>query len=599
MLVVNILIVATMLLSACATPTPEIIKEIVTQVVKETIIVAGTPQIIEKVVTKEVEKVIKETVIVEKAVTPEVQERGGTLQVCLTQMSSYSNMSGWKRYAGGQNFYQGRTVFSGLVRFNYEVTAFEPELAESWEFDGNKVIFHLRKDVKWHDGEPFTAEDVLFTYGRLIPHPDMLYTGYGAFKDYIVGYEEFFNKEADTVSGITAPDDYTVVFEMKEEMGTLALHKICGGTWIMPEHILGQLPEDQWGPDESGVLGFEKLDFAMNPVGTGPFIVESFVPDGAIVYSPNKDYFLGAPKLDRLIYRSYGGDSTALAVAAEAGECDWVIGEGGGRPKDLMRLADMPRLNLEFFMPPANVVVAYWWNLGREHIKDPKIRQAIQHAIDGERFNQVMADGTSFGARVYLDGKWGINPKGAEYIKYDPELAKKMLEEAGWDPNDKLIYATGVMPPAWEPMHLTMQENLAAVGVQVEFKVAGADIQNVFNNPPYEWDLLQAGDWVPWFGLIGYEQTHLNEQPWFNRAEYYQEEVEMIKATAGVEDVMDLKDVVWDLQERLGADPFALLAYGHINPSLRSTKTRGCEHVIPGYYYQTNNWSLEKCWMAP
>jgi hypothetical protein len=147
-------------------------------------------------------------------------------------------------------------------------------------------------------------------------------------------------------------------------------------------------------------------------------------------------------------------------------------------------------------------------------------------------------------------------------------------------------------------MHLTLQENLAAVGVKVEFNVAGADAGNVQNNPPYEWDLLQAGDWAPWFGLLGYETTHLSTQPWFDRAAYYADEVALLKSLELVTDDAVLKDPVWELQESLGADPFGLLLYGHINLSLRSTKTRGCD-VIPSYYYQRNNWSLEQCWMAP
>ena len=130
-------------------------------------------------------------------------------------------------------------------------------------------------------------------------------------------------------------------------------------------------------------------------IGTGPFAVEECVPDQHIIYSPNPDYFRGATKLDSLICRSFNGYPTAMMVATEAGKCNWVIGEGGGRPVELQRLAGISELDLEIFNPPANVSVAYWWNLGREHIQNPLIRQGIQHAINGEQFNQVMASGVS------------------------------------------------------------------------------------------------------------------------------------------------------------------------------------------------------------
>ncbi|MXY91826.1 MAG: ABC transporter substrate-binding protein [Caldilineaceae bacterium SB0670_bin_27] len=529
----------------------------------------------------------------------EEKEGGGTLQVCFIQATSYAHLAGFVGRAGSQHFYQGRTIFSGLVQLDHDVKEYIPELAESWEFDGNRVIFHLRNDVTWHDGTPFTSKDVLFNYGRLIPHPLMVNTAYNGLKDYIVGYTEFKEGNADSVSGITAPDDYTVVFEMTGDYGMVGIHKIAAAIRLVPEHILSEVPEDQWGPDESGVLGLEKTDFATTKaIGTGPFMVDEYVPDQYIIYSPNPDYFRGAPKLDQLIYRSFNGDPTAMMVATEAGECDWVIGEGGGRPVELQRLAAIEELDLEIFNPPANVSVAYWWNLGREHIQNPLIRQGIQHAINGEQFNQVMASGVSRGARVYLDGKWGINPDGAAYITYDPELAKQKLTEGGWDfDNDKLILVLGSLHPAWEPLHLTFQQNMAAVGVTVEFKVVGADYGNVVNNEPYEWDLLQAGDWAPWFGLLGYDTTHLSTKPWYDRAAHYAEEVALLKSLELETDDAVLKEAVWQIQESIGADPFGVILYAHINPSLRSTRTRGCD-TIPSYYYHRNNWNLEQCWIA-
>ena len=112
----------------------------------------------------------------------EEMEGGGTLQVCFIQATSHAHLAGFVGRAGSQHFYQGRTIFSGLVQLNQDVTEYMPELAESWEFDGNNVIFHLRTDVKWHDGAPFTSKDVLFNYGRIIPHPLMINTAYGGLR---------------------------------------------------------------------------------------------------------------------------------------------------------------------------------------------------------------------------------------------------------------------------------------------------------------------------------------------------------------------------------------------------------------------------------
>ncbi len=126
--------------------------------------------------------------------------------------------------------------------------------------------------------------------------------------------------------------------------------------------------------------------------------------------------------------------------------------------------------------------------------------------------------------------------------------------------------------------------------------MAGADFDNVINKEPFEWDLQQAGDWVPWFGLLGYDGNFV-PKPYFDFAKY-QDVVDTVRGTFLETDDAKLKDTVWALQERLGADPYALLLYGHTNISLRSKKTQGC-NIIPSYNYQRNNWSLETCWMAP
>src|SRR5262245_31409097 len=88
----------------------------------------------------------------------------GTLVVGYPQKTTYGNFCQPWFYAGTQDLYQRRLTYSGLVQWNNDYSDFLPDLAESWEFDGNQAIFHLRQDVKWHDGEPFTADDVIFTY---------------------------------------------------------------------------------------------------------------------------------------------------------------------------------------------------------------------------------------------------------------------------------------------------------------------------------------------------------------------------------------------------------------------------------------------------
>src|SRR5699024_3263019 len=133
-------------------------------------------------------------------------------------------------------------VFDSLVEFNLQTYALEPALAESWEVseDGTVYTFHLREGVTWHDGEPFTADDVKFTW-ELIAHPENLSAAqlYSFFST-ITGAEAFHNGEADEITGITVVDDLTV--DVALDSPWAPFFTIGSNQYIVPQHILGEVP---------------------------------------------------------------------------------------------------------------------------------------------------------------------------------------------------------------------------------------------------------------------------------------------------------------------------------------------------------------------
>ncbi|MCY4093068.1 MAG: ABC transporter substrate-binding protein, partial [Caldilineaceae bacterium] len=161
--------------------------------------------------------------------------KGGTLVFGYPQKTSYQNLLAMEHNAGNRRYYLIGLTHNCLVNITADYTTWLPELAESWEFDGNKAIFHLRKDVKWHDGEPFSSDDVLFTIGRLTGHPNVLrWNGVRNLKDMVVGLEEFSLGEADEVSGVSAPDAHTFVFELKKPFRAAFLERLLSHP-IMPK----------------------------------------------------------------------------------------------------------------------------------------------------------------------------------------------------------------------------------------------------------------------------------------------------------------------------------------------------------------------------
>ena len=151
----------------------------------------------------------------------------------------------------------------------------------------------------FHDGEPFTSADVLFTFGRLVGHPNVnQWNGVRHFLDIVVGMREFSEGEADEVVGLSAPDDYTFVFEMTNPYRGAFLEKLLYFA-IMPKHLLSQYPEDTWGIDEQGQQGLKNTPYAKEQgIGTGPFKVSNYIPDQIVEYEPFEDYFRGKPQLE-------------------------------------------------------------------------------------------------------------------------------------------------------------------------------------------------------------------------------------------------------------------------------------------------------------
>ncbi len=163
-------------------------------------------------------------------------------------------------------------VFNGLVRYDKDLKL-EGELAESWEIKegGIVIIFHLRKNVKWHDGAPFTSRDVEFTYKKLIdPNVKTPYSG-----------------DFERVKSLEVLDDYTVKVTYKEPFSP---GLSSWGMAIMPKHILEK--ED-----------LSNTRFSRSPIGTGPYKFKEWKTGEKIVLVSNHDYYEGRPYIDRYIYR--------------------------------------------------------------------------------------------------------------------------------------------------------------------------------------------------------------------------------------------------------------------------------------------------------
>ena len=274
--------------------------------------------------------------------------------------------------------------------------ALHPALATSWEqVDPTTVRFHLRQGVKFTDGVEFTADDVVFTIGRVLD-PASAYA---------------MLSRIGQVSGVTAVDKYTVDIKTKTVFPTLL--RGLSDIIIEPRHYY----------EKAGLNAF-----ASHPLGTGPFVFKEWVPGDHYTLTTNKAYWGGTPKFDRLVIRTIPDGSTRVASLV-AGESQ-IIEEV---PIDLLdQVNESGTAKIAEISTTVGLVLTFDPTV--KPFDNPKIRRAFDYAINKPLILQqiLKGQGEILQGQVLTKGVLGWNPD-LQARTYDPALAKKMLQEAGYD----------------------------------------------------------------------------------------------------------------------------------------------------------------------
>lgn len=372
-------------------------------------------------------------------------------------------------------------VYNGLVKYDKDIKLVG-DLAESWEIKqgGLEIVFRLRKNVRWHDGEPFTAEDVKFTFERLID-PNVK-TPFGA--DYLL------------VKKFEVLDSHTIRIFYKEPFSP-ALES--WGMGIVPKHI------------------FEKGDFNSHPanrapIGTGPYKFVEWKTDEKIVLVANPDYFEGKPYIDRFIYRIIP-DSAVQFLELRQESIDTM----GLTPDQYKAFPEFFRSYNKFRYPSFSYSF-FAFNLNRPLFKDRRVREAIAHAIDKNEIIQGVLLG--FGRPAtgpFPPTSWAFDDKVTDY-DFNPAQAKELLAEAGWKDsngdglldkdgkNFEFTLITNQGNKLRELSAIIIQNHLAKVGIKVNIRIIewSSFIHNFVNKRDFDaiilaWNLSRDPDaYVIW-----------------------------------------------------------------------------------------------------
>jgi peptide/nickel transport system substrate-binding protein len=470
----------------------------------------------------------------------------------------------------------GSLIYEGLVRYDKDFNLV-PALAESWTFTSDclDLTFKLRKDVKWHDGHPFTADDVIFTYKTMInpKTPAPFKEGYLLVKD------------------VAAPDPYTVRITYEKPYARAL------GTWsdyMLPKHRLepyvatGKLRESPQN---------------QHPVGTGPYRFQEWRTGDRVVLLANPDFFEGRPYIGRVVYRVIPSQAT-IFLELKAKGVDYVRTLTAFQ---YVRQTDYPAFRKAYnkFKYPAGFYTFLGFNLRDPRFADHRVRLAFAHAINKRELIDAVVLGLAREANGPIrPGTWAHTDEVRRY-EFDPEKAKALLAEAGWKDRDGdgLVEDRDGKPFAFtiltnqgnderKKIAEIIQQRLKEVGVKADIQVIewAAFIKEYVKPRRFEAVILGLGTGVDpdQYAVWHSSQTGPDQM---NRTSYANPEVDRLLETGRASCVQ--QDRVRDyhrIQEILAEDLPMLFLYFKDELPVVSSRFHGIKAAPAGIRYNFNEW---------
>jgi len=414
--------------------------------------------------------------------------------------------------------------------------------------DEPEITFYLRKNVRWHDGQPFTAADVRFTYEKLM--------------DEKVASPR--RSDFELIKFLKVLDPYTVRVVYKEP------YSPCLYSWtmdIIPQHILKHEPD---------LRSPTRTNFDRRPIGTGAFKLAEWKTDQHIILVRNDDYWQGRPHLPKIAYRIIP-DPTVSQLEFATGGFDYT----GLEPHQVGRFKRDPAYQV--FSGLSNAYAYIAWNLRRPYFKDRRVRLALAHAVDVNAIIKYVMYGHARPCNgVYAPVTPWWNPD-IKPIEYDPAKARKLLEEAGWRDTD----GDGILDKDGVPFRFTLITNNGnivrsdiAVLVQRYLRQVGVDVKiNLYEwavfiknyIDPRNYDACILG-WALGFDQDLYQLWHSSQvkAPALNFVSYANPEVDRLIEKARTEfDFEKIRQYCFRIAELIYADqPYLFLFYPESNAAM-------------------------------
>lgn len=478
---------------------------------------------------------------------------------------------------GGEiNKYATGLMFLPLMELDADLN-FEGMLADSITTEDNKnFIVHIDDAATWSDGTPVTADDVVYTALRLaspvIGNTAMMYYVFEG-----VGDDGFVEEGAESIDGIQKVDDKTVQFTTKEEMPITTFENSYARYLLtLPKHVIEQYSEEE----------LSTADWFNHPdVVSGPFIVTDFDVDHYISYEANKDYWKGAPKIDKLNIKIV--DGSQLYAGLQSGEIDITQ----------QTMSDIPQEDYESVEALDNVDVVYGSPVTNrsvfiqtKNVPDVKVRQAMLYAIDRQQILEELLNGHGEIVDGFLSSASPFYDDSLTPVSYDPEKAKALLEEAGWDGSQTIRFYVNSGDSTFVNAASIIAAEWAAVGIKAEIQtvdfatlmsVAGTEDYDVLAvqytyapvdpYPDVAWLLGGEGSWT------GYSDDTLNDA------------LTKSQLTSDPEETKELFSVV---DKKVQEDVPMFSAYVISAQGAVSKRITGAAPSVYGFFNDVQNWDV-------
>lgn len=329
------------------------------------------------------------------------------------------------------------TIYRGLVRFKPGDThpdKIEPDMAESWDVSKDRLVwtFKIRKGIQWHKGfGEFSAQDAEYSLRRSMDPTKC-----------------FAARNYEAVKEVKTLDRYTLQITLKQPVPSLLglLTNYHGGMMVC-----------------SRALEKYDKDYPLNPIGTGPFMFESYEPQQKTVLARHDQYFRGKPILEKIVVR-YMTDLTTREFAIQKGDVD--VTQGLREQQWVEKMSPYKDITVDVFGP--GEMVSIFLNQSKKPLDDVRVRRAISHAINKDELMKMIGKDVTSPLKSVIPANYlGGIEKGLPEYDFNIEKAKKLLAEAGYSKGIDLEMVNTEMMVYWRPMEV-IQEHLRKAGINLK-----------------------------------------------------------------------------------------------------------------------------------